>query len=777
MSAIRKPRSFSLLRWCLLLPIPVIWGVLEYRKQLAFLENKSIDWRFQQRGELESSVKLIYVDVDSLSISALGNMPWSRDLHSKVAAALVNEAKVKAVGFDFVFSDAGIAQSADETKMTRGNREFDLFLRKQPPVVLAAGYAGWKFINVRGEKEERLLPLLSQDPRWIRGETAKLVPPEIPYFLFSDRAGNRRFDTPAAAIGLIDTLDNGTRLVPAWTPANTGITYYHMAVELARLHWGLPDNALRVTNGVLEFVRADGSVHARLPLIDGQLLEINWFTRWEGTKERPGPKSMPVHVEFFDVLRMAIDLESSDPQKKADAREFFSDPELRDAVVLVGPVDPLLQDLAPTSLDEEAVPKVSVHGNLLRTIVSGQLLRRPPTWAVFAIIGGFAVFVILLSAVGSTRTVWTTIVKELSILIVPVACYAWLAFFVFKHGHWVLPFTAPIGAALTTGIGGMVLHLIDLQQAKGRIKGMFGTYLAPQLVDRMVESGEDPQLGGHEEQITAYFSDIQSFSTFSEILSAKQLVDLLNEYLTACTNIVTAQGGTLDKYIGDAVVAMYGAPIKLQDHAFRACVASQLIHQRLAELRAKWKSEGDRWPELVWKMQTRIGLNTGKAVIGNMGSETRFNYTMMGDDVNLAARMESGAKSWGVYTMCSGETMEQCRKFGGDRVVFRFLNKIRVKGRSQAVPIYEIMGLKESLPPTALECRGLFDQAMAKVGARDWDGAVALFRQSAELEPLQPGKTPGVKLNASLALIEKVEDLRQMNLGDDWDGVYEMTEK
>src|SRR4051812_30858236 len=125
----------------------------------------------------------------------------------------------------------------------------------------------------------------------------------------------------------------------------------------------------------------------------------------------------------------------------------------------------------------------------------------------------------------------------------------------------------------------------------------------------MIESGEDPQLGGHESEITAYFSDIQGFSAFSEKLESGPLVELMNEYLTACTDIVQEEGGTLDKYIGDAVVAMFGAPIALPDHAYRACVASQRVHRKISELRTKWRSEGAKWPDIVSQMQSRIGLN------------------------------------------------------------------------------------------------------------------------------------------------------------------------
>ena len=337
--------------------------------------------------------------------------------------------------------------------------------------------------------------------------------------------------------------------------------------------------------------------------------------------------------------------------------------------------------------------------------------------------------------------------------------------------------TAPLGAAFTTSFAALIWQVVEEQKQKGRIKGMFGAYVAPELVDSMVESGEDPQLGGHDAEITAYFSDIQSFSTFSERLGSGPLVELMNEYLTACTDIVQAEGGTLDKYIGDAVVAMFGAPIPMPDHAYRACVASQRVHVKLLELREKWRSEGDKWPSIVWVMQSRIGLNTGVSMIGNMGSRTRFNYTMMGDNVNLAARMESGAKSWGVYSMCTESTKQACEQHGGDHVVFRPLGRIVVKGRTQPVPIYEIVGLKEHVSAQMRECITIFGQAMERYYARDWTAALGLFAQSRELETNVPGKTPGVVSNPSLVYLDITRQYQAEPPPEDWDGVYVMKEK
>jgi adenylate cyclase len=332
------------------------------------------------------------------------------------------------------------------------------------------------------------------------------------------------------------------------------------------------------------------------------------------------------------------------------------------------------------------------------------------------------------------------------------------------------------------GLGGLQVftiasRLISEQRAKAKITGMFGTYVSPELVKRMVDSGESPRLGGHLADITAYFSDIQGFSRFSEQLPPDRLVELMNEYLTACTDIVQEEGGTLDKYIGDAVVVMFGAPVALPDHAYRACVAALRVQKRLGELREKWRSEGDKWPQIVWRMQSRIGLNSGGCTIGNMGSSTRFNYTMMGDNVNLAARMESGAKHWGVYTMCSEATKLACERHGGDRLVFRSLGQIVVLGRSQPVPVFEIVGLREDVSPQTRECMAEFEAGLARYFARDWDGAIAAFDRSEALEPNRPGQSPGVSTNPSLFFGERARYHKLNPPPKDWNGVYAMSEK
>ncbi len=753
----KKAKTRSIARWLLLLPIPVLWGVLMQSGLLDFLENRLIDWRFQTRGEIAAPVKVVYVDIDSQALSEIGGFPWNRTYFARVLRTLIEQAGAKAVGVDIVFSENGVAEAIDWKKRVEGNRELAKFLARNPPVVSAASYAAPVDRDINGRLVYRMLPLVRKQKNKEAAE-----PPELPSFRISENDANRLWSPPL--IGLIDSLDGATRVVPAYAPTSIR-TYLHMAVELARLHFGVKPEGVKISDDYIDLVREDGTQAAHIPIFDGQMIEINWFSPWMSPANNP-------RISFSTVYNYSEMLKSADEAERNAATQFFAQPDFKDAIVLIGPVDPLLQDLAVTPFDEVPVPKVGLHGNMVKTIVSGLYLHRLPVWANQLILLGLTVLVSIFAAAGGSRGART---KLTSVLL--LTAYVWLAFNLFEQYQLIIPLVAPLGSAFTASFAAIVWQLIQEEKQKGRIKGMFGAYVSPQLVERMVESGENPQLGGHDDEITAYFSDIQSFSSFSEKLGSGPLVELMNEYLTGCTDIVQGQGGTLDKYIGDAVVAMFGAPLPLKDHAYRACVATQMVHRKIAELREKWKSEGAKWPEIVWNMQTRIGLNTGTCMIGNMGSRTRFNYTMMGDNVNLAARMESGAKSWGAYTMCTEATKLSCEQHGGDHVVFRPLGRIVVKGRTSAVPIHEIVGLKEHVTSDARECIGLFSRGLARHYERDWDGALALFKQSSRIEPNQPGITPGVSSNPSIVYTHITEHYKVEPPPENWDGVYVMKEK
>ena len=320
-----------------------------------------------------------------------------------------------------------------------------------------------------------------------------------------------------------------------------------------------------------------------------------------------------------------------------------------------------------------------------------------------------------------------------------------------------------------TYLGVFLYNFLVAEKDKRFLKDTFSTYISPELIDQMFDAKEEPQLGGEEGYHTAFFTDIQSFSAFSEKLTATDLVELLNDYLTEMTDTLLENKGTLDKYIGDAIVAFYGAPAPVDDHEYHACLTAVLMQERLSKMRDKWRDEGDRWPEIVHNMQNRIGINTGKMVTGNMGSTMRMNYTMMGDTVNLAARLESSAKQYGIYIQVANETYSACK----DKFTWRDLDYVRVMGKTEPAQVYELIavtGQETEQDKTILKA---YHEALELYRNQDWDKAKDAFKAADELEDMFPGR----KSNPSRVYIPRCDHWKANPPGDDWDGVWTLTSK
>lgn len=443
-------------------------------------------------------------------------------------------------------------------------------------------------------------------------------------------------------------------------------------------------------------------------------------------------------------------------------------PKLEGKVLLLGQFAAGLSDLGPLPNVAKA-PLMLVHGNAFNNILMNDYAKFFPTKPI--IVGW------LILAWGSLlllngRSILPSVITPAIVIIV----YSVAAFVLFKNQSLHLPFFWPILSFFAIHFGSNIISWWEDYKMRDNIKGMFGTYISADLVDQMIESGEEPKLGGVDTEITAFFSDVQSFSVFSELLTSPQLVDLMNEYLTAMTDILQDEKGTLDKYIGDAIVAMYGAPLPLEDHAHRAIRTCVRVYHRQGELREKWAAEGDKWPSVVPKMQTRMGCNTGIATVGNMGAENRFNYTMMGDMVNLAARCESGAKAYGAYIMVTEESYQASKAFKDD-IQFRYLDKIIVKGRSIPVAMYEVLGMKSEISQEVQDCLEIYNNAIEQYLAQDFKKAHELFVKAQDFELHRPGITPNVKDNPSIIMAERCTTMFDRPFEEGWDGVYVMTSK
>lgn len=700
---------------------------------LSLLEEKTIDARLRWRGPIPSPLPLAYVNVDTASIQRIGNFPWDRAIFARTVDALFRHGGVKAVGMDFVFSKAGLPSGGGGED---GSRALGKTIRTHQNIVLAATFGTSGGFPFEFEKGSAPAPL---------PETP--APPVV---------------GPAwGIVGLIDTVGEDVRWAPffARLPHHT---YLPMSLQLGLIWWGLDASSVRIEPEALVVTEPNGRERGRVPLRMGQLAEPNWFGAWMDPQDH--------HASLVEVLAFAQAAETGTEEEKRLAENFFKP--FRGSIVLIGPVDPLLKDLSVMPLSgPHPVPRVSVHGNFLKSLVGGRFPVRPPVWANVSVILGFGVLASLFAFVPPR---WTTPVAFAAAG--GVLGYVALVFWIFYARDVVLPMVAPAGSAASCAFLAALVQVASEQRQRQRIQRMFGAYLSPALVERLVESGADPQLGGFDAEITAFFSDVQGFSSFSERLTPQQLVALMNEYLSAMTDILMQEGCYVDKYIGDAIVGIFNAPVPLPSHALRACRATQLLHKRLAALRGKWASEGDKWPPFVSRMQMRIGLNTGFATVGNMGSARRFNYTMMGDSVNLAARCESGAKSYGVYTMVTGETRAAAEAAGED-CVFRFLDRIVVKGRTEPCEVHEIVCLRTDLTPEIEQCIALYHEGLAHYQAGRWAAAEMFFQRSAKLEPNRPERNPESPSTPSRVLWERTVHLAANPPVADWNGVFNMTSK
>ncbi|MBU0574772.1 MAG: adenylate/guanylate cyclase domain-containing protein, partial [Proteobacteria bacterium] len=315
----------------------------------------------------------------------------------------------------------------------------------------------------------------------------------------------------------------------------------------------------------------------------------------------------------------------------------------------------------------------------------------------------------------------------------------------------------PVLTMMTIYLGITVYRYVTEEREKKKIRGAFQYYLTASVINEILKDPSKLKLGGDKKQLSVMFSDIRGFTGISEKLTPEELVRLLNEYLTAMTDVVFKYDGLLDKYIGDAIMAVFGAPLDQPDHALRACRTALEMMSELKRLREKWAAEGR--PDV----NIGVGVNTGDMVVGNMGSEMRFDYTVIGDSVNLASRLEGTNKEYGTNIIISEFTYESIR----NELFCRELDAVRVKGKKLPVRIYELLGEKKDAAEWQ-ECVGRFETGLAKYREGLWDEAIAAFRSVLEVKPED---------YPTQLYIERCETLKENPPEGEWDGVFTMTKK
>ncbi len=425
----------------------------------------------------------------------------------------------------------------------------------------------------------------------------------------------------------------------------------------------------------------------------------------------------------------------------------------KDKVVLVGTTAIGTYDWRVTPFSA-ATPGVYIHASAVQNVIDGRFLVRQDFIVVFEMIG-FILMGILMGIGFARLPAWATIAGT---FLFGAALYAIDVNFVFAKGYWILNVLPTLQATLTA-VAIIIYKFLTEGREKRQIRRAFQHYLNKTVVDMVIKDPSRLKLGGERRECTVFFSDVRGFTTLSEKLAPEQLVHVLNTYLTPMTDLIFKYDGTLDKYIGDAIMAFFNAPIDQSDHAIRACHVSVDMMIELGNLRKQWAAEG-----MTHTIDIGIGLNSGPMVVGNMGTPNYFNYTAMGDTVNLGSRLEGINKEYGTNIIISQSTHELAR----NHIHVREMDLVKVKGKNEPVHIYELLGKGQATGVT----KDLMDQwsrALTLYRGQKWDDAIKIF----DMIRTQIKTGDG----ASETYIERCEMLRAEPPGADWNGVWTMTTK
>jgi adenylate cyclase len=583
-------------------------------------------------------------------------------------------------------------------------------------------------------------------------------------------------------IGFVDSNPDSDgirrRLLPLAVKIGT-LVYPTISTQTLMQYWKIePEDVTLRLGEYLAFRSPEGE--RKVPINERGEILINWRSPDEVYESSIGYSKL---LELLD----------KDPGNGETWPEAVPRPEGK--ILVVGQVASGLTDIGPSPYHERT-PKVLTHINVINSILREDYLRIPATWSCLVVW-----LLLAWSSLLASRALNVALAAGLPILM--ILLFVVTAFQLFFLRGVQIPMAWPILAFGSIHAGEGLRRWWLEQSSRQFLKKTFENYLAPDLIDEMVASKTMPTLGGEARIMTAYFSDLQGFTSLAEQLTASQLVELLNDYLSVMTELLLADKGTLDKYEGDAIIAFVGAPVEVPDHALRACRIALRMQDALTGLRGKWKSEKaspdepdrnckhlspdlwrpeDKWPRIVHALQMRIGINSGEMVVGNMGSETRMNYTMIGDAVNLAARLETAAKQYGIFTLVSEfsldcEFADETGKIVrvGEYFETRSIDEILVVGKSEPVGVHELLGEKGRLGESVRMLSRFFAEGRGLYRRMHWDEAIVKFEAADKFE-----RFAGAHTTPSRVYIKRCIEFKKSppaNSADRWDGVYRFTKK
>ncbi len=684
---------------------------------------------FQPKGGDE---RVVIVDVDEKSLREFGRWPWPRETVARLTRNLFEQYGVAAVAFDVVFAEPD--QSSGLPVLER---------LAQGPLAGDAGF-GASLARIRSQLDHdgKLAEALGAGPSVLGFYFNFAAPPEavgqLPAPLFPCAELKRHGIDPQAATGYNANLK---RLQDRAAQA----AFFNMDADF--------DGVARRMPLLMDF---RGRCYGSLPLL-GILAGLGG----QGVKLLPGQGYRPAQLDL-DGLRVPMDAAGRAlvPYRPAGAFAYLSASDviqsrapaasLEGRIVLIGSTAPGIMDLRVTPVSK-VFPGVEIHANLISGILDGTVKWEPVGVVGIETLAIAGVGLALAALLPVVSPLWAALATlGLSVLLGAGNLYAWSA-----H-HAQLPLAASLLAVWGLFVLNMTYGFFVEARSKAQITRLFGQYVPPELVDEMARDPARYSLRGESREMTVLFSDIVGFTSISEKLEAAGLAELLNVYLSAMTRVVQDGRGTIDKYIGDAIMAFWGAPMSDAQHARDAVLAALRMQTALAALNPELEARG--WPAL----KIGVGVNTGRMSVGNMGSAFRMAYTVMADAVNLASRLEGLTRQYGVGVLAGEATRAACPD-----IAFQRIDRVRVKGKNEPVAIYEPLGVAAEQTPERLKEAGDFEAALADYEAQHWDEAEIRLM---ELGRIQPCKLYQVYL-------DRVTHFRFNPPGKDWDGVFTFTTK
>ncbi len=737
-------------------------------------ELASLDVRFQLRGVARPDPRIVIVDIDQRSQEVLGRWPFPRSNFAKMLDAL-REDGARVVGFDITFSKPDeVARPVRELRnrieeqrkrgrsvppwmfeeLAQIEKEFDYDQQFADAVqrfgkVVLGNFFLYTEADLRGVDDatlDRYANIIAEFPypqvraaRSARGRESfvnlariyddlDMLPRgaqaniEILTQALLDGGGTTGyFNVRPDPDGVVRNAMLALPYARSGNPADTDL-YASMDVQTARLYLGLSDAQTVLNFGAAGIESLEFGPSLSITPDDVGRVMINF----------QGPVRSYAYYSMADVVNHS-----------------FPPGTFRDKIVLVGASATGIGDLRSTPFGSLDYPGVEIHANVIDNILHRNFLVRGAeqvqTDLILILVFGIPLGILLVFV----QPRWMPMAL---LLLVP---FGWFVFQMFERGWWLNALTP--AATLVANTGLVALYRVLVEEAeKRKVHGEFKQYMSPEVIRLLLENPELVQ--PRKVEISVMFSDIRGFTSISEQLDAQQLVEFLSAYLTDMTRIVFKNRGTLDKYIGDAVMAFWGAPFEEKGHAEKACLAAVDMMDRMAELQKEWEEQGRP------KLEIGLGINTGVASVGKVGSALRYNYTAMGDAVNLASRLEGLNKEYGTHIIVSELTFQEVKS---PDLIFRELDLIRVKGKLQPVTIYELIGRRDGNAEFA-ELAAAFAAARALYQQRKWREGQDAFEN---ILSRWPGDGP------ARTYWKRCQEYLFDEPPQNWDGVFVMTHK